>query len=86
MSWLASLVAGFFGSLFAWLEEMRRDKARVSAEKDAAVTAVDDETDDIIGEIADERSKVTQLDDAELIAERLRKRISSRGPGDRGDA
>lgn len=76
MSWIADLVAGFFRSLFAWIEDMRRDTARVEAEKSSAVSSAKDDADDIIGEIADERSKVRQLDDADLIAERLRKRKS----------
>lgn len=76
MSWIADIVAGIFRSLFAWLEDMRRDKARVEAEKDAAVTSVDDETDEQIQKIADERSQITQSDDADEIAKRLRERKS----------
>ena len=76
MSWVADIVAGFFRSLFTWLEAMRQDKARVEAERDSAVASVDDETDDIIGEIADERSKVSQSSDADDIAKRLRSRKS----------
>jgi hypothetical protein len=79
VSWVADIVAGFFRSLFTWLETMRRDKARVEAERDSAVASVDDETDDIIQEIADERSKVSQSSDADDIARRLRERKSTRG-------
>ena len=79
MSWVADIVAGFFRSLFTWLETMRQDKARVEAERDSAVDSADDQTDDVIQEIADERSKVSQSSDADDIARRLRERKSTRG-------
>lgn len=71
---LAAFFAAFINGLFDALRVRRQDHEREEAKVDAKLAEAESETQDVIGEIADERSKLPIGGSANDIAARLRNR------------
>ena len=82
---IAAIVAAVLGALFGALRLRRQDNERDDAIKGKATAEAEVETQDVLGEIADARSKLPVGGSADDIASRLRKRRNFGNPGDRSE-
>jgi hypothetical protein len=80
MSIVADIVAKVVAALLAYWSGERQRRESNEAREDLGATRAETETETVIAEIADERSKVPVGGSATDIAARLRSRRTARGP------
>jgi hypothetical protein len=83
---IAQVIAGLFGRLLEALRLKRQDGERDDANRKSATAEAEVETQDVLGEIADARSRLPVGGSADDIASRLRKRRNFGNPGDRSES
>ena len=80
MSLIADIIAKILAALLAFWSGERWRRENAAAREDLGATRAESETEEVIAEIADERSQVVTGGDARAIADRLRSRRTARGP------
>lgn len=80
MNWFTELIAKIVTALLAFWAGERQRADDMSAHEAKGAADAEAETEEVIAEIADARSKVITGGDARTIADRLRGRKSGRGP------